>query len=69
MPRAAATSDAVLTAASTDTSTLAPVSGTPGGQRAFVAALRARVAEQARVVNAYKQLDARLAARAADPAI
>ena len=56
------TSGAVLTAASTDTSTLAPVSGTPGGQRALVAALRARVAEQAQVVNAYKQRDARLAA-------
>jgi hypothetical protein len=56
------TSGAVLTAASTDTSTLAPVSGTPGGQRALVAALRARVAEQAQVVNAYRQRDARLAA-------
>ena len=56
------TSGAVLTAASTDTSTLAPVSGTPGGQRALVAALRARVAEQLQVVNAYKQRDARLAA-------
>ncbi len=56
------TSGAVLTAASTDTSTLAPVSGTPGGQRALVAALRARVAEQAQVVNAYKELDTRLAA-------
>jgi hypothetical protein len=56
------TSGAVLTAACTDTSTLAPVSGTPGGQRALVAALRARVAEQLRVVNAYQQRDARLAA-------
>ena len=56
------TSGAVLTAASADTSTLAPVSGTPGGQRALVAALRARVAEQAQVVNAYRQCDARLAA-------
>jgi peptidoglycan DL-endopeptidase CwlO len=56
------TSGAVLTAASTDTATLAPVSGTPGGQRALVAALRARVAEQLQVVNAYKQRDARLAA-------
>jgi peptidoglycan DL-endopeptidase CwlO len=56
------TSGAVLTAASTDTSTLAPVSGTPGGQRALIAALRARVAEQLRVVNAYQQRDARLAA-------
>jgi peptidoglycan DL-endopeptidase CwlO len=56
------TSGAVLTAASTDTSTLAPVSGTPGGQRALVAALRARVAEQLQVVNAYRQRDARLAA-------
>jgi hypothetical protein len=56
------TSGAVLTAASTDTSTLAPVSGTPGGQRALIAALRARAAEQLRVVNAYQQRDARLAA-------
>jgi hypothetical protein len=56
------TSGAVLTAASTDTSTLAPASGTPAGQRALVAALRAQVAEQAQVVNAYKQLDARLGA-------
>jgi hypothetical protein len=56
------TSGAVLTAASTDTSTLAPVSGTPGGQRALVAALRARVAEQLQVVNAYKELDARMGA-------
>ena len=56
------TSGAVLTGASTDTSTLAPATGTPAGQRALVAALRARVAEQAQVVNAYKQLDARLGA-------
>jgi cell wall-associated NlpC family hydrolase len=56
------TSGAVLTAASADTSMLAPVSGTPGGQRALVAALRARVAEQLRVVNAYQRRDARLAA-------
>jgi hypothetical protein len=56
------TSGAVLTAASTDTSTLAPATGTPAGQRALVAALRARVADQAQVVNAYKQLDARLGA-------
>jgi cell wall-associated NlpC family hydrolase len=56
------TSGAVLTAASTDTSTLAPATGTPAGQRALVAALRARVAEQLQVVNAYKQRDARLAA-------
>ena len=56
------TSGAVLTAASTDTSTLAPASGTPGGQRALIAALRARVAEQLRVVNAYQHRDAGLAA-------
>lgn len=57
-----ATSGAVLSGASADTSTLAPWSGTPAGQRALVAALRARVAEQLQVINAYKQRDARLAA-------
>jgi hypothetical protein len=55
-------SSAVVTAASTDTSTLGPTTGTPAGQRALIAALRGRVAEQGRVINTYHQLDGRLAA-------
>jgi cell wall-associated NlpC family hydrolase len=41
---------------------LGPVSGTPAGQRALIAALRARVAQQQQVVDAYKARDARMAA-------
>jgi hypothetical protein len=55
-------SGAVVNGAATDTSSLAPLSGTPAGQRALVAALRARVAQQQQVVNAYNARDARLAA-------
>ena len=36
--------------------------GDAGGQRALISALRARVAQQQQVVNAYKARDARLAA-------
>jgi cell wall-associated NlpC family hydrolase len=57
-----ASSGAVVTAAATDTAGLAPVSGTPAGQRALIATLRARVAQQQQVVNVYKARDARLAA-------
>ena len=57
-----ASSGAVVNGAATDTASLAPVSGTPAGQRTLIAALRARVAEQQQVVNAYKARDARLAA-------
>jgi hypothetical protein len=56
-------SGAVVNGAAMDTSSLAPLSGTPAGQRALIAALRARVAEQQQVVNAHKSQDARLAAR------
>jgi hypothetical protein len=55
-------SGAVVTGAATDTAGLAPVSGTPAGQRALIATLRVRLAQQQQVVNAYKARDARLAA-------
>jgi cell wall-associated NlpC family hydrolase len=57
-----ASSGAVLDGAHGDTAALAPVSGTPAGQRALIAALRARLAQQQHVVNAAKARDARLAA-------
>ena len=56
-----AASGAVLAGAGTDTASLAPVSGTPAGQRALIAALRARVAQQHQVVAAYRARDAQLA--------
>jgi hypothetical protein len=56
-----ASSGAVVNGAQTDTSSLAPLSGTPAGQRALVAALRARVAQQEQVVSGYTARDARLA--------
>jgi hypothetical protein len=55
-------SGAVVNSAASDTAGLAPVSGTPAGQRALIATLRARVAQQQHVVNVYKARDARLAA-------
>jgi cell wall-associated NlpC family hydrolase len=55
-------SRAVVNGAATDTAGLAPVSGTPAGQRALIAALRARLAQQQHVVDAYTARDARLAA-------
>jgi hypothetical protein len=57
-----ARSAAVVHGAATDTAGLAPVLGTPAGQRALIAALRARLAQQQRVINACKARDARLAA-------
>ena len=57
-----ASSGAVINGAAADTAGLAPVSGTAPGQRALIAALRARVAQQQQVVNAYNARDARLAA-------
>ena len=57
-----ANSGAVLTGAASDTAGLAPVSGTPAGQRALIATLRARLAQQQHVVNAARAQDARLAA-------
>jgi hypothetical protein len=56
-----ASSGAAVSGAQTDTSRLAPLSGTPAGQRALVAALRARVAQQQQVVSGYRARDARLA--------
>jgi hypothetical protein len=55
-------SAAVVDGAATDTAGLALVSGTPGGQRALIAALRARLAQQQHVINAYEARDVRLAA-------
>jgi hypothetical protein len=57
-----ASSGAVVNGAATDTAGLAPLSGTPAGQRALIAALRARVAQQQHVLNAYRARDAWLAA-------
>jgi cell wall-associated NlpC family hydrolase len=57
-----ATSGGVLTGAAADTSALAPYTATPAGQKALIAALRARLAHQQRVVAAYKARDARMAA-------
>ena len=57
-----ARSGAVVSGAAADTAGLAPVSGTAGGQRALIAALRTRVAQQQRVVDAYQARGARLAA-------
>ena len=57
-----ASSAAVVNGAATDTTRLAPVAGTPAGQRALISALRARLTEQQRVINACKARDARLAA-------
>jgi hypothetical protein len=56
-----ASSGVVVNGAATDTASVAPLSGTPAGQRALISALRARVAQQQQVVNAYKARDARLA--------
>ncbi|WAJ48027.1 hypothetical protein OK015_28685 (plasmid) [Mycobacterium sp. Aquia_216] len=57
-----ANSGSVVNGAAADTSTLAPVSGTPAGQRALIATLRARLAQQQHLVNEYTVRDARLAA-------
>jgi hypothetical protein len=57
-----ASSGAVVNGAKSDTTRLAPVSSTPAGQRALITALRARLTEQQRVINACKARDARLAA-------
>ena len=57
-----ARSGAVVTGAAADTAGLAAVSGTPAGRRALIAALRARLAQQLQLVNAYQARDARLAA-------
>ena len=55
-------SAAVVNGGAIDTAGLAPVSGTPAGRRALIAALRARVAQQQHVITACKARDAQLAA-------
>ena len=57
-----ATSGAIVNAAAADTAALAPYTATPAGQKALIAALRARLVHQQQVVAAYKARDARLAA-------
>jgi cell wall-associated NlpC family hydrolase len=57
-----ADSGAVRSGAAADTTALSPVSGTPAGQRALVAALRARLAQQQHIIEAQRAHDARLAA-------
>ena len=49
--RGRAASGAVIDAAATDVTALAPLCGTPAGQHALLGALRARVAEQQRIVE------------------
>ena len=46
----------MVNGAETDTAGLVTVSGTPPGQRALIATLRARLAQQQQVVNAYKEI-------------
>ena len=56
------TSGRVVNGAAVDTATLASYTDTPAGQRALIAALRARLAHQQQVVSAYKRRDAAMAA-------
>jgi cell wall-associated NlpC family hydrolase len=56
-------SGAVRAAAAGDATVLTPVAGTPAGQRALVAALRARVAAQRHIVEVQRVRDAQLAGR------
>jgi peptidoglycan DL-endopeptidase CwlO len=58
----ATTSAAVINGAATDTAALAPKAHTPAGQRALIAALHARLAQQQRVINTYQARDRKLAA-------
>lgn len=55
-------SGAVVNGAATDTTVLAPWSGTPAGQRVLLMQLRGRLAQQQQVIQAYKARDARMAA-------
>ena len=57
-----ATSGGIVDGAAADTAALAPFTTTPAGQKALVAALRARLAHQQQVVAAYKARDAKMAA-------
>ena len=58
-----AASGSVVDAAARDSALLGPWSNTPAGEKALIAALRSRVAQQERVIAAYRLRDARLAAR------
>ena len=55
-------SGSVVDGAAADTAGLMPWSNTPAGEKAMVTALRARVAQQQKVVQAYQLRDARMAA-------
>ena len=55
-------SGGVVNGAAADTQGLAPFTNTPAGQKALLAALRNRVAQQQNVVQAYKMRSARMAA-------
>jgi cell wall-associated NlpC family hydrolase len=55
------TSGRVVNGAAADTAALASYTDTPAGQRALIAALRARLAHQQQVVAAYKRRDAAMA--------
>ena len=55
-------SGAVVNGAAADSAALAPFSGTPAGDRLLVSRLRARLAQQHQVVEAFRRRDARLAA-------
>lgn len=57
-----AASGAAMDGAASDTAAIVPLAHLPAGERALVLALRRRVAQQQRVVAAYRLRDARLAA-------
>jgi hypothetical protein len=56
-----AASGATIDGAAADTAAIVPYANLPAGERALVVALRRRVAQQQRVVAAYRLRDARLA--------
>ena len=55
-------SAAIINSAAADTAGLVPLSRTPAGEKALIAALRARIAQQQRVIAVCLAHDARLAA-------
>ena len=57
-----AASGSVVDAAAHDSALLGPWSNTPAGETALIAGLRSRVAQQERVIAAYRLRDARMAA-------
>jgi cell wall-associated NlpC family hydrolase len=57
-----AASGTLVNGAAADTAALAPFSNLPAGEKALLTALRARVAQQQKVVQAYQVRDARMAA-------